>query len=70
MRDPTHMEQVERWARFVRNNPVSWKQKHTDFINALCEKANHAIEQLSKEKIKRLYNITNEKGYKQLFRKS
>ncbi len=27
------MEQVERWAEYVRNNP-DWKKKHTEFINA------------------------------------
>jgi len=33
MRSKTHIEQIERWAEFVRKNP-SWKEEHTKFINA------------------------------------
>ena len=32
------MEQVERWAHFVKENPAKWKKSHTEFINALFEK--------------------------------
>ena len=34
MRDKTHMEQVERWALFVKNNPDKWKSKIKDFLDA------------------------------------
>ena len=34
MRDKTHAEQVERWAKFVRDNPEKWKQKTKPFIDA------------------------------------
>lgn len=37
-RDPSHQEQIERWAKYVRENPHSWKKEHTKFINALFEK--------------------------------
>ena len=34
MRDKTHMEQVERWAEYVKNNPDKWKSKIKPFIDA------------------------------------
>jgi len=34
MRDKTHIGQVEKWAKFVRDNPDSWKKEHTEFINS------------------------------------
>ena len=48
MRDKTHMEHVERWARFVRDNPTKWKASHTAFINAVYEKAAEARERIAK----------------------
>lgn len=34
MRDQTHLEQVERWAKFVRENPDKWKSKLKPFIDS------------------------------------
>ena len=34
MRDKTHLEQIERWGKFVKENPNSWKKQHTQFIDA------------------------------------
>ncbi|HLD89390.1 MAG TPA: hypothetical protein VI894_04240 [Candidatus Nanoarchaeia archaeon] len=70
-RDKTHMEQVERWAHYVRTHPDEWKQLHTEFINAVYEKAQDAIKKLSKqkggrEKIIKLYRIKNIKACKKL----
>ena len=31
-------EQIERWAKFVRENPNKWKKIHTKFINAIFDK--------------------------------
>lgn len=40
MRDKTHIEQVERWAEFVKNNPRAvWKPAVDNFINAQFEMA-------------------------------
>ncbi|MEI6731045.1 MAG: hypothetical protein WCK90_00035 [archaeon] len=38
-RDKSHMEQVERWAEFVKANPDGWKEEHTTFINAQFDMA-------------------------------
>jgi len=32
-----HLEQIERWAYFVKNNPDKWKKAHSEFINAIFE---------------------------------
>ncbi len=70
-RDKTHMESVERWAEYVRNNQ-DWRKHHNDFINAQYEMAYRAIEKIAKtlngrEKIKKLYGIQNELGYPRIF---
>ena len=67
----SHLEQVERWARYVRDNPQKWKESHTTFINALFEKNEEVISKIlntknGKEKIIRLYGIKNKEGYKDL----
>ena len=66
MRDKTHMESVDRWANYVKNNS-GWKKMHTAFINAQFEMALRAIEKIrkqpgGKEKLMKLYKITNEKA--------
>jgi hypothetical protein len=38
-RDKSHEEQIERWAKFVRENPDKWKKEHTKFINSVILKA-------------------------------
>ncbi|MBI4145907.1 hypothetical protein HY489_01060 [Candidatus Woesearchaeota archaeon] len=67
------MQQVERWARYVKEHPLTWKAQHTEFINAIYEKASDAIVRISKErsgreKIMQLYKIKNEKGYPTLLK--
>ncbi len=62
MRDKTHEEYLERWARFVKDHPKEWKMEHTQFINSQIEMANSFYEKLSKmpggmEKIKQLRNL-------------
>ena len=34
MRDKTHDEQIERWAKFVRDNPDKWKEKIKPFLDS------------------------------------
>lgn len=49
MRDKIHMEQVERWAEFVRSNPRwKWKQAVNLLINAQYEKADDFYKRLEK----------------------
>jgi len=66
-----HLEQIERWAHFVRDNPAKWKKIHTKFINSLFKKHYSFRERLlqtanGKEKLQKLYNIKNINGYKWL----
>ena len=46
----THIDQIERWANFVRENPRKWKEIHTEFINAIFKKHQQVVERLKKTK--------------------
>lgn len=64
----SHMQQVERWAKFVKNNPKKWRKDHTAFINAIFENHYKFVERLSKmpdgkEKLVKAFGIKNKKGY-------
>jgi hypothetical protein len=49
MRDKTHIEQVERWAEFVRNNSRDkWKPVVDNFIDAQFEMAEKFHKNLEK----------------------
>tara|TARA_Y100000310_G_scaffold78020_1_gene74631 strand:- start:35316 stop:35540 length:225 start_codon:yes stop_codon:yes gene_type:complete len=60
-------EQIERWAKFVRENPNKWKKIHTKFINAIFDKHYQFRERYIKlygpEKYAELRGIKNKKGY-------
>ncbi|MBS3174737.1 hypothetical protein J4440_02555 [Candidatus Woesearchaeota archaeon] len=56
------------------NKNENWKEVHTEFINSQFEKAYNFIEELLKEengeeKIAKIYDIKNLKGYPELFKK-
>lgn len=62
MRDKTHNEQVERWARYVKNNPNNWKSQLKPFIDAQIIMARRFYSKLAEtpeglEKIKKLRNL-------------
>jgi len=72
-RDKTHMQSIERWAKFVRDNPNKWQKIHAQFINSQYDFAYNAITRIlkmpnGKEKIKKLYNIDNVEGYPSLLK--
>lgn len=62
-RDKSHMEQVERWANFVKTNSrEKWIKHLKPFIDSQIKKANRFFKELSKtkqgrKKIKLLKNI-------------
>ena len=56
------MQEVRRWARFVREHPREWKKEQTKFINALFSKQREVYARLSltekgREKIQRLQEM-------------
>lgn len=62
MRDKTHEEQIERWAKFVRDNPDKWKIRFKDFLDSQVIMARRFYKKLSetekgREKIKVLRNL-------------
>ena len=46
MRDKTHLEQVERWAEHVRDNP-EWKKQVKSFLDSQIIIANRFYKKLS-----------------------
>ena len=67
----SHLDQIERWAEFVRQNPSKWKKIHTKFINSLLENQKRVYNELVKskagrEKIIRIYGIKNIAGFTSL----
>ncbi len=61
MRDKSHIEQVERWAEHVKNNP-DWKQQLKPFLDAQIIMARRFYNKLAqtpkgREKIKLLRKI-------------
>ncbi|MFH0874994.1 MAG: hypothetical protein V1859_03590 [archaeon] len=64
-------EEIDRWIKYMKEHPDTWKAVHTRFINAQYEKAYAFIDRLKKtpggkEKIIKAYGIKNLKGYKGL----
>jgi hypothetical protein len=65
------MDQIERWALFMKNNPGKWKKIHTEFIDAQYDKAYAFYDRLAKteggkEKIIKIFGIKNLDGYPSL----
>ena len=66
MRDKTHTEHIERWARYVKENPDTWKEKLKPFLDSQILIARRAYKELGKteegrEKIERLRKLTEDK---------
>jgi hypothetical protein len=62
VQEASGMEQVEKWAQFVKTHPGEWKDIHTDFMNAFIENMNAEVNGISaqpggKEKFRKLRNI-------------
>ena len=62
MRDKTHIDQVERWARYVKENPDKWKSKVKPLIDSQILMSRRFFENLAKtnggkEKIEKLRNL-------------
>ncbi len=71
MKDKSHDDAVERWAYFVKNNPKTWKKIHSEFIDAQFIMSERFYDNLKKtkkgrDKIIKLFNIKNLKGYPSL----
>jgi hypothetical protein len=61
MRDKTHLEQVERWAKFFKENPVVARKELNKFIDAQIFKSREFYKRLSKsgmdDKVKKLREL-------------
>lgn len=65
-RDKSHMESIERWAEFVKNNPrKEWKKAVDVLINATYQKADEFYKNLEKtEKGREILERLNEERKK------
>ena len=64
-------EEIQRWIKYMKEHPGTWKREHTEFINAQFSKSREFIQRLlkengGKEKVIKAYGIKNLKGYKGL----
>jgi len=50
MRDKTHDEQIERWAKFVKENPDKWKTEIKLFLDAQIIMAQRFYSKLAQTK--------------------
>lgn len=62
MRDKTHSEQIERWARFVKENPNTWKKVVKPFINSQFIMSRNFYKRLlelpdGEEKLRKIRNL-------------
>jgi len=62
MSDKSHAEQVERWAKYVKENPDKWKSKVKPLIDSQILMSRRFFENLAKtnggkEKIEKLRNL-------------
>lgn len=63
-RDKSHLEQIERWAEYVRDNPDKWKSKFKEFIDSQLIMGRRFYKKLSetkegREKIRLLRGLKN-----------
>ena len=63
MRDKTHKEQIERWAKYVKKNPGKWKLKIKPFLDSQIIMAKRFYKKLSettegREKIRAIKDIS------------
>ena len=60
-------EEIDRWVAYMKQNPTTWKQTHTAFINGQFSKQQAFIKRYKKLKgaqaVLDLYNIQNKRGY-------
>ena len=62
MRDKTHLEQVIRWAKYVKENPDKWKSKVNALIDSQISMNKRFYKNLAKtpngkQKIEKLRNL-------------
>jgi hypothetical protein len=64
-------EEIDRWVKFMKDNPNTWKKTHSRFINAQFDKSRAFMKRLlespdGRKKLIDAYNIKNTKGYEGL----
>jgi hypothetical protein len=62
-RDKSHKDQIERWAKFVKENPLIWKNELKDFLDSQIIMSENFYQRLGKTEIgkKKIVLIRNER---------
>jgi hypothetical protein len=47
MRDKSHSEQIERWAKYIKESKGDWKEKLDKFLNAQIITSRRALSKIS-----------------------
>lgn len=66
-------QEIDRWVKYMKDNPTKWKKIHTEFINSQFKKSEEFIKRLlkepdGKERLISAYKIKNLKGYEELLK--
>lgn len=61
-------EEIDRWIKYMKENPNTWRKIHNNFIDAQFIKANDFVQRMlkepnGKEKLLNIYNIKNKKVF-------
>jgi hypothetical protein len=70
--DKSRLESVIRWAKFVRENPVEWKNSHRKFIDSQFEIHKRFVQKMlkkedGKKKLRKLYGLNNKEQYPRFY---
>ena len=57
-------EEIDRWIKYMKENPNTWRKIHNNFIDAQFIKANDFVQRMlkepnGKERLLNIYNIQN-----------
>jgi hypothetical protein len=68
-------EEIDRWIKYMKEHPDTWKSVHSEFIDAQFLKASEFMERLLKspggrKKLIDAYGIKNLKGYEGILGKT
>jgi len=61
-------EEIDRWIKYMKENPNTWREIHNKFIDAQFIKAHEFAQKIlkesnGKEKLMKIYNIKNKNAF-------
>ncbi len=62
MRDKTHLEQIRKWASYIKKSDGKWKKEFNEFINSQIIMAEKALKRLTPGKRRKILFRKNKKS--------